>query len=1690
MKIQEAKKTLLRLQVLLIVFFGMIFSGYSANYFWVGGAGNWNDLTHWSNTTGGVFPSTDKVQVPQSTDDVFFDANSGFTINQTAVLTTTSTCHDITFTSGVTGAGISGSQRLDIYGSVILENGMSPFGGTGSIYFLSSGVETITSNGAKFGARQIYFEPFNGAYTIIDYFDQDYFNSRMYVDPGGTGAVHFQDTAHLGRYLYLESGVLTFDKHVFGKRLVGAIAPGETYYEFYADGGRVNYLSSTQQWVYARASIGPVFIDMKNNTHELHGLYAPNTGRVTIDFSGSILNNHASWSIAGSNETIISTNSTINMLGDWIANMSLELRDYVYNNVNVYRDPWRMQGYNASIRATVDSLVFYTNFSADKLFVNIGVGGSGLLEFKPSGIYSGQRSTSTYRCTFYINSGTAVKMLGNCQDLVAFQFVDFNFTIGSAPLLNSDYVRLDNSVATGPDVPYNAGPNSYQIPGSTNTGWTIPVPVARTLYWQGPIPSGETNTWEYGHWNDCNNWSANPAANPQAPIASCACPPLYIDNVIFPDSSYVRIENELATCKDMIWLQDGILYDTLDYDRQGSHVNTKRRLEIYGSLTFSLAMKNQFEEDIYFRAWEAYPTITSNQKNINFRAIFEGTGVAAKWTLLDTFRVAQPYPNSPTIGYNYWGWQLRKGYFNANGQTIFSWGLYTVYANGPASQVLDIQNSQVYFSSGTLSQKIQDRAHGAATFQRSDYLQIKTDNSHIHYTGDGQYWSSTSTLNPLHVSAGGHTFNDITFYGNQMPFMRMDGVSSLTDSANVVTFKNSGKIYIGKGKLVIRKLITHEDDANANTFEFFHRVNASANSEIDSAIFNGSASFGMTNRFNNLLYLAPSKTYDFTTNNETTTLSNASVLDANATCETMITIRGGQFFSTGDQSADYCLIDNNTASTATFTATNSVLAGVTTGWTAGPSAGRTLYWYDGIVGNSSGRWESKLNWSTTAGALTPLDGNCPPTRYDTVIFVQSSFNGLNDTVIIDLGTSAAECADMRWLNDNSVNPIMVGPQDQQLNIFYSLEFASSMQQEFLGEVHFKYAAGGAKAGVGDATIKSNGQQFNWHVYFDGDNGAWQILDYFQVGETTINTVPRPTMYLNQGTFKSNDFDMRLGDFFSQTTDTRRIELGASEVAITRPGHWRVANAGYSIDGGTSNIRFEYGAICRLGLGAHKYYDITFPLQGTVYAGDDTIHNIYFNHNSTIYGQLNTGSGYTGVNVINKICNYSTGSTININSYNKIDSVDINSTMIINSDNNIEKYIKFHPNRTYTFGAGKTQHIANGATVDAISFGGNEFTWNSTVNGSESYIRRDSGFVCTDYLYMRDIHAIGDGVSTSTSCTLPECDTVINDSYIPSFKNSGRAVFAAGVNANDQGNNKGWDFSPYPPTPTVDLPTPDKDVCSNELITVTFEIEGVEPVYFTYDSAGVEIDTVLTTPGFGIGSEDLSGSGTAADPFIWAYQFNYPSYADSVVIQSTDVTYQRCFVGAPNVAGDVKFTWVCWDPLPVELLHFYAVKEEKTSLLNWETASETNNAYFDIQRSADGSDFRSIGRVEGAGNSTQNIAYSFIDEHPHPAKNYYRLQQVDFNGDSEVSQVETVYFDGLGNVTIYPNPANDVLNIETNLKEVSVIIRDVSGKMIFSRDNFSESQTINLSDFAAGSYWVEIIDKTTAQRTFKKLEIID
>lgn len=169
------------------------------------------------------------------------------------------------------------------------------------------------------------------------------------------------------------------------------------------------------------------------------------------------------------------------------------------------------------------------------------------------------------------------------------------------------------------------------------------------------------------------------------------------------------------------------------------------------------------------------------------------------------------------------------------------------------------------------------------------------------------------------------------------------------------------------------------------------------------------------------------------------------------------------------------------------------------------------------------------------------------------------------------------------------------------------------------------------------------------------------------------------------------------------------------------------------------------------------------------------------------------------------------------------------------------------------------------------------------------------------------------------------------------------------------------------------------------------------------------------------------------------------------------------------------------PLPVDLLEFTATCKNNNVLLNWSTVSEINNDYFTIEKSIDAIVFEEIATINGSGNSSSIINYSWLDENSNSETTYYRLKQTDFNGEFRYYGIKVINCEQEGSISIYPNPFEDGFTI--NLSEsisypLTMEIYDYLGRKVHNQQITSQKNNIMLNNrLALGTYTIKVHNNT-------------
>lgn len=246
-------------------------------------------------------------------------------------------------------------------------------------------------------------------------------------------------------------------------------------------------------------------------------------------------------------------------------------------------------------------------------------------------------------------------------------------------------------------------------------------------------------------------------------------------------------------------------------------------------------------------------------------------------------------------------------------------------------------------------------------------------------------------------------------------------------------------------------------------------------------------------------------------------------------------------------------------------------------------------------------------------------------------------------------------------------------------------------------------------------------------------------------------------------------------------------------------------------------------------------------------------------------------------------------------------------------------------------------------------------------------------------------------------------------------------------------------------------------CGNAFNVIDYNIyyvSGQDNNYMGYKVTGgcVASDVNFATWQTYTGSQETHSTFGTVPAFTSTTDLHLTSYSNGVDIAGITVDYDGSTRGSPAKIGadDGPEAY-----LPIYLASFIVYKENENVNIKWQTSSEINNDYFTVQRSFDGEMFEDISIVKGAGNSTVEKKYQYIDKLQTNFKTiYYRIKQTDYDGKYTYSVVKNVNNNNGISTTLnfYPNPGKgDLLNIIVSNSEqkYNLEIYSLAGQLIFS-----------------------------------------
>ena len=367
-----------------------------------------------------------------------------------------------------------------------------------------------------------------------------------------------------------------------------------------------------------------------------------------------------------------------------------------------------------------------------------------------------------------------------------------------------------------------------------------------------------------------------------------------------------------------------------------------------------------------------------------------------------------------------------------------------------------------------------------------------------------------------------------------------------------------------------------------------------------------------------------------------------------------------------------------------------------------------------------------------------------------------------------------------------------------------------------------------------------------------------------------------------------------------------------------------------------------------------------------------------------------------------------------------------------------------------------------------------YTWNGPTGSSVVVVYNTLHSSITSF-------AFGASGGNITVTAANGCGSVTSAAY---------PVTAATCNVTLGGANDGFAFGPFcsnslnggAVTPlTLGVMTGKSSVCTNLGENYTVPVtSGAATLYSWSGPTGSSVASAISSASQGMANILFGNVGGTVKVTV-------SNSCSSVIDSLAGITANACnqtFGGANDgFAMAVSSVGV---PLPVELLYFSATPNANQVNLNWATATEINNAGFDIERSADGIYFTYLNTVNayGNGNSTTTQTYKSVDKQPLSNTSYYRLKQFDKNGVYKYTPIVSVNFNQVSFVEVFPNPAssNLFMNISKDYDGATVTMVDALGREVLSQMVYSSDiNAININSLSPGIYYIMLNNKEQFQQ---------
>ena len=252
-------------------------------------------------------------------------------------------------------------------------------------------------------------------------------------------------------------------------------------------------------------------------------------------------------------------------------------------------------------------------------------------------------------------------------------------------------------------------------------------------------------------------------------------------------------------------------------------------------------------------------------------------------------------------------------------------------------------------------------------------------------------------------------------------------------------------------------------------------------------------------------------------------------------------------------------------------------------------------------------------------------------------------------------------------------------------------------------------------------------------------------------------------------------------------------------------------------------------------------------------------------------------------------------------------------------------------------------------------------------------------------------------------------------------------------------------------------------------------------FWQINPQGYTTKPTLTNLSFTYSDLEYAAPNTIIESDLFAQRWNNGLQSWSDYIPASVINTATNNVNIATIAGSQLYDW--WtlvdrtSPLPITLVFFKAIVNNRQVVTSWQTVFESNSSHFEVWRSQNAQQFEFVGRIAAAGNSNTTLDYTLTDANPYTGVSYYRLKSIDKDGSFKWSSIVRVSIDETTHFILTPNPAYSYIGINTNSQALNkkpvARLYDAIGKLLQEFTITSNYQQVNIAMLPAGTYNIRI-----------------